>query len=52
MPGIAGFAAAAAAAAEVAVYDRVDALRDGLETEIAAIAPDAVVLGLKTHVLF
>jgi cysteine desulfurase len=45
LPGIAGFAAAAAVAAEVAVYDRVAALRDGLETEIAAIAPDAVVLG-------
>jgi cysteine desulfurase len=44
LPGIAGFAAAAAAA-EVAVYDRVAALRDGLEAEIAAIAPEAVVLG-------
>jgi cysteine desulfurase len=46
LPGIAGFAAAAAAAtAEFSVYDTVAALRDGLETEIAAIAPDAVVLG-------
>jgi cysteine desulfurase len=44
LPGIAGFAAAAAAA-EVAAYDRVAALRDGLEAQIAAIAPDAVVLG-------
>jgi cysteine desulfurase len=43
LPGIVGFAAAAAAV-EVAAYDRVAALRDGLETEIAAIAPDAVVL--------
>ena len=49
LPGIAGFAAAAAAAAEVAVYDRVAALRDGLETEIAAIAPDAVVLGAAAN---
>jgi cysteine desulfurase len=46
LPGIAGFAAAAAAAAaQVALYQRVAALRDGLETEIAAIAPEAVVLG-------
>ena len=46
LPGIAGFAAAAAtAAAELAAYERVAALRDGLETEIAAIAPEAVVLG-------
>jgi len=46
LPGIAGFGAAAAAAAgEITVYDRVAALRDRLETEIAAIAPDAVVLG-------
>jgi cysteine desulfurase len=49
LPGIAGFAAAAAVAAEVAVYDRVAALRDGLETEIAAIAPDAVVLGAAAN---
>lgn len=46
LPGIAGFGAAAAAAAkEIAVYDRVRALRDELEDEIAAVAPDAVVLG-------
>jgi cysteine desulfurase len=46
LPGIAGFAAAAAAAlAEAAVYNRVAGLRDGLEMEIAAIAPEAVVLG-------
>ena len=44
LPGIAGFAAAAAAA-EVADYERVAALRDGLETQIAAIAPEAVVVG-------
>jgi cysteine desulfurase len=43
LPGIAGFAAAAVA--EVALYERVAALRDGLEAEIAAIASDAVVLG-------
>jgi cysteine desulfurase len=46
LPGIAGFAAAAeAAAAEIAVYDGVRALRDALEAEVAAIAPEAVVLG-------
>jgi cysteine desulfurase len=46
LPGIAGFGAAATtAAAEVTVYDRVAALRDGLEAGIAAIAPDAIVLG-------
>jgi cysteine desulfurase len=46
LPGIAGFtAAAAAAAAEIAVYDRVRALRDGLESAVAAVASDAVVLG-------
>jgi len=44
LPGIAGFAAAAAVS-EAAVYDRVRALRDGLEAEIAAIAPEAVVIG-------
>ena len=44
--GIAGFAAAAVAAMEeIAVYDRVRALRDALESGLAAIAPDAVVLG-------
>ena len=46
LPGIAGFAAAAAAAAaQIAVYDRVAALRDELEARIAAIAPEAVVIG-------
>ena len=46
LPGIAGFAAAAAAAAaEIEVYDRVRALRDALETGVAAVAPDAVVIG-------
>lgn len=43
LPGIAGFAAAAAAA-ELAAYERVAGLRDGLEAEIAAIAPEAVVV--------
>jgi cysteine desulfurase len=45
LPGIAGFAAAAAVA-EPAAYDSVAALRDGLEAQIAAIAPEAVVLGV------
>jgi cysteine desulfurase len=46
LPGICGFAAAATAALErVAVYDRVRALRDELEDQIAEIAPDAVVVG-------
>jgi cysteine desulfurase len=46
LPGIAGFAAAAAASAGgIAIYDRVRALRDELEASIAAVAPDAVVLG-------
>ncbi|HMD64306.1 MAG TPA: cysteine desulfurase family protein [Stellaceae bacterium] len=50
LPGIAGFAvAAAAAAADIAVYDRVAALRDELEAGIAAIAPEAVVLGVRVH---
>jgi cysteine desulfurase len=50
LPGIAGFAAAAAAAAtEIPVYERVATLRDGLEAEIAAIAPDAVVLGVAAN---
>jgi len=44
LPGIAGFAAAAAAS-EVAAYDQVRTLRDGLEAEIAAIAPEAIVIG-------
>jgi cysteine desulfurase len=46
LSGIAGFAAAAAAAAaDIAAYDRVRALRDGLEAGIAATATDAAVLG-------
>ena len=48
LPGIVGFAAAAAAA-DVAVYDTVAALRDGLELEIAAIAPNVVVLGAAAN---
>jgi cysteine desulfurase len=45
LPGIAGFGAAATAAlADIAVYDRIRALRDQLEKEIAE-TPDAVVLG-------
>ncbi len=43
LPGIAGFAAAAMA--QIAVYDRVRSLRDALEAEIAAIMPEAIVLG-------
>jgi cysteine desulfurase len=46
LPGIVGFAAAGTAAvSEIAAYDRVAALRDELEARIAAIAPEAVVLG-------
>jgi cysteine desulfurase len=46
VPGIAGFGAAAEAAlGEIAVYARVRALRDALEAEIMARAPDAVVVG-------
>jgi cysteine desulfurase len=46
LPGICGFAAAATAALKsVAAYDRVRALRDELEDQIAKIAPDAVVVG-------
>ena len=46
LPGIAGFAAAAeAAASETAEYERVRHLRDKLEAAIAAVAPDAVVVG-------
>ena len=45
-PGIAGFAAAATAAAEgIADYDRVRQLRDQLEAAVAAIAPEAIVIG-------
>jgi len=44
--GIAGFAAAAEAAlADLAAYDRVRGLRDRLEAEILAAAPDAMVIG-------
>ena len=46
LPGIAGFAAAAeAAVAGFAEYDRVRCLRDELEAGIATIAPDTAVLG-------
>jgi cysteine desulfurase len=46
LQGIAGFAAAATAALEgITAYDRIRALRDRLEHQIAEIAPDAVVLG-------
>ncbi len=46
LAGIAGFAAAATAAAEeIAVYDRIRRLRDALEADVAAAAPEAVVLG-------
>jgi cysteine desulfurase len=48
LPGIAGFGAAAAVArAEIAVYERVRRLRDALEAEIAAAAPEAVVIGSR-----
>jgi cysteine desulfurase len=50
VPAIAGFAAAAAAAAsEIASYDRVNALRDALEAEIIAAAPDAVIVGAEAR---
>jgi cysteine desulfurase len=46
LPGIAGFAAAAeAAAAGLGEYDRVRRLRDELETAARAAVPDAVVIG-------
>jgi cysteine desulfurase len=46
LPGIAGFAAAASTAAtEIAVYERVAALRDELEARIATLAPGAIVIG-------
>lgn len=46
VPGIAGFAAAAEAAeAGMADYRRVRGLRDRLEAEIIAAAPEAIVLG-------
>lgn len=44
--GIIGFGAAARAAkAEIAVYESVRTLRDALEAEIIAAAPDAIVVG-------
>lgn len=46
--GVTGFAAAAeAAAANIAVYDHVGALRAELEAEIAAVAPEAVIFGTE-----
>ncbi len=46
LPGIAGFAAAAeAAVAGIADYQRVRQLRDGLEAAAIAAAPEAVVIG-------
>jgi cysteine desulfurase len=45
LPGIAGFGAAARAAiAQMAVWDRVRALREALESALAARAPEAVVI--------
>lgn len=45
LPGIAGFAAAVRAArAEIGIYDRVRRLRDQLEAELAALAPETVVI--------
>ena len=46
LPGIAGFAAAVKAAAEeIAVYNRVRALRAQLEAEVLSAAPEAVIFG-------
>jgi cysteine desulfurase len=46
VPGIAGFAAAAeAAAGELAIYEHVRSLRDALEVAVIAAAPEAVVVG-------
>ena len=46
LPGIAGFAAAAAAAVErLADYERIRELRDKLEASLLAIAPEAIVIG-------
>ena len=46
LAGIAGFAAAAATAAkDIGIYEHVRALRDALEAEVAAVAPEALVLG-------
>ena len=44
LPGIAGFGAAARAA-DIGAYERVRALRQRLEEEIVARAPDCVILG-------
>ncbi len=49
LTGIAGFAAAVAAAAEnISTYDWVRTLRDTLEAGVASVAPDAVVIGAAT----
>jgi len=46
LPGIAGFAAAAAVAIDgLADYDDVRQLRDGLEASLSAVAPEAIVIG-------
>jgi cysteine desulfurase len=45
LPGIAGFAAAAAAANSLTGYDRIRELRDGLEASLLATAPEAFVIG-------
>jgi cysteine desulfurase len=46
LPGIAGFAAAAAAATTgLADYDRIRELRDRLEASLLAAAPEAIVIG-------
>jgi cysteine desulfurase len=45
LPGIAGFAAAAEAAAGIGDCARVRSLRDALEREAVAAVPDAVVIG-------
>jgi cysteine desulfurase len=48
LPGMAGFAAAAeAAAAGLAEYDRVRQLRDGLEAAALAAVPQALVIGAE-----
>ena len=45
LPGIAGFAAAASAAAEsLAEYERIRRLRDSLEASVLATAPEAIVI--------
>lgn len=48
LPGIAGFAAAAAAATtNLADYERVGRLRDGLEALALVLVPDAVIVGAQ-----